>query len=194
MPRLHDMSGQRFGRLTALRHDGEKWECVCDCGGTAKCLPFNLKRGNSKSCGCLKRELHTRHGGAGTTEYSIWCAMHRRCEDPKNPGFKDYGARGITVCERWSDFNAFLEDMGKRPLDHEIDRERNNEGYCKENCRWVTREENNRNKRNNVMIRWRGEDLPLVVWAERLNMNYWTLSNRIHRGWTVERALTQPVR
>ena len=121
--------------------------------------------------------------------------MHQRCEDPKNNGFKDYGARGIAVCQRWSDFSAFLEDMGKRPAGgYQLDRKRNHEGYSKENCRWVTVEDNNRNKRNNVMIKWRDEELPLVAWAERLKINYWTLSNRIHRGWTVERALTQPVR
>ena len=120
-----DLTNQRFGRLVVLRR-GEKrgrnsaWICRCDCGATPTVITYNIRNGNTKSCGCLSRETAGvrayRHGSSKTQEYYVWCTMIRRCTNPRNTQYADYGGRGITVCKRWREsFVAFAEDMGSRP-------------------------------------------------------------------------------
>lgn len=140
----------------------------------------------------------TRHGHtaghAPTAEYRIWCAMKRRCYNPRCRSFADYGARGVTVCKRWLDsFEAFLGDMGPRPgPGYSIDRRENGKGYEPGNCRWATRTEQNRNSSRNQFITLKGETRCLSEWVAILGLNYATVYNRIRRGWDHERALTQP--
>jgi len=142
-----------------------------------------------------KRKLRS-HGLSRTPEYRCWQTMRLRCHNPKNPAYKDYGARGITVCERWlDDPQAFLDDMGTKPTpDHEIDRKDNSLGYEPGNCRWVLREINCRNRRSNHLIEFNGEQKTLVEWSTQTGIRAESIDARIKSGWSIERALTTPSR
>lgn len=152
MSNRKDISGKQFGYLTALkisRIDGSKtyWECICKCGNKSVVRIGVLSYGGTKSCGCLNREKRTKHGLYSTPEYRSWWNMIRRCENPEDDKYPIYGGRGIKVCDEWKDISNFYRDMGEKPSSiHQIDRINNNDGYHKENCRWVTPSENCRNK------------------------------------------------
>lgn len=136
------------------------------------------------------------HGLSYTAEYRCWQTMRLRCHEPANPAYKDYGARGITVCDRWCDSPAtFLADMGLKPSpEHELDRRDNDKGYSPENCRWVTRSVNDRNRRSNRMVEYLGETHALAHWCERFNIARDTAGKRLDAGWTPEEAFTTPTR
>lgn len=121
--------------------------------------------------------------------------MLQRCFNPDAPEYRNYGARDITVCERWrNSFEAFYSDIGPRPTkNHSIERINNSGDYSPENCRWATQKEQSRNKRNNRFLTYKGETLSMVEWAERLGMSYSVLNNRMFYNWPIERALTEPV-
>lgn len=165
MPAKNNLLGQRFGRLVVRAEAGSnkfgmiRWLCDCDCGNQTTATGCHL-RGSTRSCGCLKREnaakigreLHPTHGHAGrgrkTRAYHSWDAMLQRCTNPNHKAYKNYGGRGIAVCDRWRDFEAFLADMGEPPEGLTLDRYPNNDGnYEPENCRWATREEQNAGRR-----------------------------------------------
>lgn len=194
-----DMTGQRFGRwvVTGGRVDGDAYKCpcVCDCGSIKNVSIVSLKEGRSQSCGCLRSELLTednfKHGGAYTFEYCIWGGMKARCSNSSAPQYKDYGGRGITVCERWLEsYGNFIKDMGNRPSSaHTLDRIDNNGDYCPENCRWTTREEQNNNKRNNVFLRAYGKTLTLSQWSREVGLSASAISARVLRGLTGPLAL-----
>lgn len=189
--RHDDLTGQRFGRLTAVEYLGNsKWNCRCECGGNATCYTSNLRKGNSTSCGCKRHETNFRHGMSQTKLHQVWRVMRQRCNNPKDPSFHNYGGRGIKVCERWKSFSVFVADMGLRPEGYDIDRIDNDGDYSPENCRWVTRTVNLNNRRNNHNLTWRGETRSLAAWARVLGINERTLTNRIKRGWSVEVAFT----
>lgn len=188
------LEGQRFGRLTVIRRAADaKWMCRCDCGKVSFAITTNLRRGNTKSCGCAQKESATKHGLVGTPEYLIWRGMRSRCRDAGSTAFRNYGGRGITVCPEWEDFVVFLRDMGQRPNGCDLDRIDNNKGYSKDNCRWISRQRNLNNKRTNRFIEHDGRSQTIADWADELGMNYRTLNNRINRGWPIERALSSPV-
>lgn len=156
-----DLTGHRFGRLVVIRkHEarGSRWVCVCDCGEEKTLVACRLVRGNDRSCGCLKRTVlgdRTRkHGkansrvtGYASRTYGIWQAMRARCGNPNNNRWESYGGRGIKVDPCWSDFEAFLSDMGEAPAGLTLDRKDPDGDYTKDNCRWVTWLEQARNKR-----------------------------------------------
>lgn len=150
-----DLKGKRFERLTVVRLLGSNkyknhvWECLCDCGNITHSVGTRLKRGIKKSCGCLIKDTHTKHGKTHTHEYVAWMNMKRRCCDENIRQYKDYGGRGISVCNRWlKSFNNFIEDMGEKPSSyHSIDRINNDGNYEPGNCRWATKEQQAINKR-----------------------------------------------
>lgn len=136
------------------------------------------------------------HSLSSVPEYRIWQSMRARCIYPTCAAYKNYGGRGITVCDRWLNSPSnFIEDMGSRPSDkHQLDRINNDLGYFKENCRWVTSKTNNRNRRNNVLIEFNGETRSVAEWAELLGINAMLIYGRIKRGMPIEKVLTTPPR
>jgi|GEM_PF-2976022 len=137
-----------------------------------------------------------KHGLSNTPEYRAWQTMRLRCTVPTNPAYDDYGARGITVCDRWMDsVENFIADMGQKPApEYELDREKNNLGYSPENCRWVTRKVNDRNRRSNRLIAYLGETHALAHWCELFAVPRDTAKKRLDAGWTEEETFTISVR
>ncbi len=151
----------------------------------------------SQSCGCLRIEAHTTHGATvnqqTTPEYRAWFGMKQRCYYKTHIQFKDYGGRGIRVCDRWRDsFENFLADMGPRPSRaYSLDRFPDMHGdYEPSNCRWATSSEQHRNRRNNRLITFGGETRCITAWAEAYGINPSTLHHRLKRGTPLADALT----
>lgn len=216
MPKFVDLTGLKFGRLTVIgraandKFGRSKWLCRCNCGKETIVAGFNLKNGNIKSCGCLRKEqsclngkiYSTTHGKSKTKTYKVWECMNQRCNNTRHRQHKDYGGRNppITVCKRWYNKNSkgfqnFLDDMGKCPgKGYSIDRIDNNKGYYKENCKWSTSKEQNRNTRFNRLITYNGKTQCLSAWAEEYNMSHQTLASRLDKlKWSIEKALMTPV-
>jgi hypothetical protein len=203
-----DLSGRRFGRLVALQKHGKNkhgrttWECVCDCGGSTVVTHSLLTRGATRSCGCLSTESRSANGRANRThglthlhEYRVWTNMKSRCYDQNQPGYLHYGARGIEVCDRWREsFVAFLENMGYAPKGHEIDRMDTDGHYEPENCRWVTCTVNTRNWRITPKFEHDGRIMALGDWSDECGIPYRVLRDRLAGGWTLEVAISTPVR
>jgi len=205
-----NLSGKTFGRLTALSPDrrnrhGFLWRCECECGNSTVVQGTSLTRGFTLSCGCLQAEVRSRKGKSHaishghcakkpSTTYNSWAAMKQRCLNKNNSYYKDYGGRGIKVCDRWIDsFKVFLEDMGERPSGKTLDRINTNDDYYKENCRWATAIIQARNRREGKIF-FNGENLTLSEWAERTGVPSGVLSSRLNAGgWSVERSLTTPI-
>lgn len=183
-----DLTGERFGFLVALKIIGKKsrqnvWLCKCDCGESHQSTASHLNRGVVKSCGCKKgftKHNHCPRSGA-SSEYSCWRNMKQRCYNQKNPEFKNYGYRGISVCERWlNSFENFVEDMGYKPGEnYSIDRIDVDGNYCPENCRWSTTKDQNDNKRQSVIITAFGETGSLTSMARKYGISPTTLRYRL---------------
>lgn len=211
MGKMLSLFGQRFGKLIAVEPQGSNggkkilWLCKCDCGSMAIIAGTSLKSGTTKSCGCLVLEQARKMGLSNKTHgyssqgkiskiYHIWNSMIRRCTNPKHKYYSDYGGRGIKVCDRWLKFENFLEDMGEAPPGLTLDRIKNKKGYYKENCRWATWRQQQRNRRDNRPITHNGKTQLLIEWAEETGIDRKTIAARIDRyGWSTERALTTPV-
>jgi hypothetical protein len=185
-------AGQKFHMLTAVEPSARGrifFTFKCDCGTLKEISISRVRTGQCRSCGCLQRNavaaLKLRHGGSGTAEFSVWRNMLDRCFNSNNRQFADYGGRGITVCEQWrgqNGFAAFLLDMGKRPVGMTIDREDNNGNYEPRNCRWATRQQQQRNTRRSLILEVNGERRPLPEWAEIFGMTRIQLYQRLRYG------------
>lgn len=195
-----DISGQRFCRLVAVRrvenhpqYKQARWLFKCDCGNDYTQFGYVVWHGMSKSCGCLKAETksHFVHGLTGTTEHRSWCAMRARCTNPKDQAYHLYGGRGIFICERWKNFEAFYEDMGPKPSPlHSLDRIDANKGYSPENCRWADKKTQVRNRRKSNIYSHNGETKNLADWAEHFGLPYQTVWMRHKNGWRGNRLFS----
>lgn len=201
MPRAApDLTGRKFALLTAIRMVGRSkrgnalWECSCDCGGSIVIESARLQLPGMRSCGCMVRKRpYTKlykHGRTETTEWSAWKSMLERCSNPNHKWFHRYGGRGVKVCDRWADFNAFLADMGEKPQDgvrYSLERMNNNRGYEPGNCKWATSTEQNRNRVNVIHITHDGVTLTLPEWSTRTGLHIETIRRRVKQGWPTER-------
>lgn len=202
-----NVTGLRFGRLVALGPVARLrrqivWLCECDCGNTARVILKCLMAGETRSCGCLRSEICraqlTTHGMRNSRLYKTWQSMKTRCTNPKSNVYAFYGGRGISVCDEWMhDFEAFHAYISQLPgfgvKGNTLDRIENNGNYCPGNVRWASMPEQQRNRRSNRKITHNGKTQCVKEWAEEFHMKHTTLSDRLERGWTMERALTQPV-
>lgn len=200
-----DLTGKPFGKLTVIKRVRRtnrrtaKWWCQCSCGNITKVEGSSLRRKLTRSCGCLRSETTTQckliHGKANSPEYKIWSRMKTRCYDSNDKGFKHYGARGITICDKWlNNFMAFYNDVGPRPSPkHSIDRINNNSGYSPTNVKWSTKREQNNNTTRNHFITIDGITHTISQWARRMGVKPYIIINRIRRGWDEIRAVRQPL-
>lgn len=211
-----DLTGQRFNMLTALsatrasKSGHMHWLFRCDCGVVKELPASRVTRGSSKSCGCSRITLiakaKTTHGywknGVSAPEYSAWCLARNRCHNEGSHAFKDYGARGITMCDRWrfgekdqTGFECFISDMGDKPSAHySLDRIDNSKGYSPDNCRWATRSQQQRNTRRTRIVAYRGEQISVAEAVQRAGsvIPYDAVLERLNRGWSVEDAVSIP--
>ena len=207
--RINNLAGKVFGKLTVIslsdersHNRGTTWNCRCSCGNEVKIRSDSLVDRNTKSCGCLQKEAAAEicrnsaiHSASNTTEFYIRAGMIARCSNPNEPAYPQYGGRGIKICDRWRySFVNFLADMGYRPsLNHSIDRIDNNGNYEPDNCRWATWEEQNNNKRSNILHNYRGLDYSLKQLSEEFYIKPTTIHQRITNGWLIEDAVEIPV-
>lgn len=198
-----DLTGSTYGRLYVLAYYGRcsgrrhYWLCRCDCGVHCVVRSYYLRSGKSRSCGCGRFQSITRHGRSRTKEYQAWADMLKRCLNPSDKRFADYGGRGITVCARWqgkNGFSRFFSDMGEAAKHASLERINNDGGYSPSNCRWADGKTQSRNRRNNRNFEYNGRTQCLAAWAEEMGMSHATLSGRLNRGWSFEDAILAPVR
>lgn len=150
-----DLTNQRFGKLVAVKRDGQDegkmyfWLCTCDCGNYARVKLSNLTQGNTKSCGCAQYETKFGYKMTEHPLFHTWHGMHARCTNENHEKYPDYGGRGIIVCARWRNFDLFVTDIGPKPTPlHTLDRIDVNGFYEPDNVRWATPEVQQKNKRN----------------------------------------------
>ena len=199
MGKIKDLTGQRFGKLVAIKPLDEKqnnklvWLCKCDCGNETNVIGTKLTSGNTKSCGCLKKK----HGMFGTRLYNVWHSMKERCYVESATSYKNYGERGIKVCDEWQEFIPFMKWAYANGYDENaprgqctIDRIDNNKGYSPENCRWVTRLQQCYNKTNNILYSYGGIEIPLGMIAKLENVKYGKLYLRVRqKGMSINEAI-----
>lgn len=216
MSKLIDMTGWKMkehgfpeSRITVIQKSENKknddthayWLCECDCGKRFVASGKNLRKGKTLSCGCFRKEAssnrNSTHHISKDRLYHIWLSTKARCYNPKLRSYKDYGGRGIIVCNEWKynfeNFEKWANENGYRD-DLSIDRIDVNGNYEPSNCRWADILTQANNKRNNVYISYEGETLTLNQWSVKTGINRCTLRYRLYDlKWNVERALTEPI-
>lgn len=202
--KLIDLTGCRFGKLYVIKRANKTdsygriyWLSRCDCGKTKNILGNSLRRGLTKSCGCLhKNNFEPTHGQSGTRLYKIYQGMKSRCYNKNNVGYKNYGARGIVVCGEWLDnfenfYNWAMSNGYQNTLS--IERKDYNGNYEPSNCKWATREEQNNNSRHNTYITFNGCSHTIKQWSDMTGIKETTLISRLQYGWSIKDTLTKPV-
>jgi hypothetical protein len=201
MKTRQNLTGNTYGELTVQEYAGQsnsnktKWKCMCSCGNSCVVLSASLKEGRTRSCGCyhikVTGDRFRKHGQCDLPEYNVWMSMRSRCNNPNNKEFRNYGGRGIKVCDRWSDFDAFLSDMGARPSPkHSIDRLNNSLGYSLHNCEWVLPKKQANNRRNTHSFTYGNQTKTLSEWAACTGIKHATLYYRlVLAGWSEDKAL-----
>lgn len=193
--------GEKYNKLTVLKvNNCNDVLCQCECGKVVKTTAWRLTSGNTKSCGCYKlvalNKRITKHGLARHPLHKTWNNIKSRCYNPKATKYQYYGGKGVVVCDEWrDDFQKFFDwsiANGWRP-GLTIDRINGDGDYAPQNCRWVDYKTQNNNLSCNHLITWNGETRSVYDWAFVLKMNPKTLSERLRRGWTIERAFSQAV-
>lgn len=211
MRKYKDLTGERFGRLVVIKHayqEGARhyWLCKCDCGNEKLILGCSLKYGKTKSCGCLAREktiernklTKSTHKMSNTRIFKTWMRMKSRCLNQNTKDYKNYGGRGITICQEWLDdfmnfYNWSMANGYKDTLS--IDRINVNGNYEPSNCRWATIKVQNNNKRSCCFIEFNGEKHSIAEWSKKLKINKNTLQSRLKRyGWSIEDVLKRKVK
>ena len=203
---MRDLTGQKFGRwfvvkrapdqITQRGYHNIMWKCICECGTEKSVRGKTLLNGDSKSCGCLQRELLAqrviKHNGFGTRLYAIWNSMRQRCNNPNHHAYDNYGGRGIKICVEWDDYSVFRDwalengyDENASRGEFTLDRIDVDKGYSPENCRWANMKEQADNRRDSIVVTYDGETHPLTVWAELLDINYPTLWKQYKQGKSV---------
>lgn len=197
--------GARFGRLVAVsfvdraENSVARWRFRCDCGNEIVRKLIIVRRGEASSCGCWKRDRiaaigksNATHKMTKTPEYNAWAKMISRCYTATDNSFEYYGARGISVCDRWRhSFENFISDMGRRPsAQHSLDRKENNGNYEPTNCRWATDSEQMRNRSISRIVHFQGRDMSLAEACEIAGLGPTMVWKRLNRGWSLERSLS----
>lgn len=200
MSKLIDLTGKKFGRLLVLERcenhiqpNGQikvQWLCKCDCGKKIKVQGSNIKSGHTVSCGCFDKERKIIHGEWGTRLYCVWAGIKSRCYNKKNKQYKDYGGRGIVMCDEWKNsYQTFCDWSIKNGYEKKakrgyctIDRIDNNGNYFPNNCKWVSMHIQSRHKRNNIVFEFNGKKKCISDWAKILNIPNETLRNHYHKG------------
>lgn len=197
MSKFIDLTGKRFAKLTVIKYDGvtsnnqSMWICKCDCGNTSKVMYGNLKNGSTKSCGCLRKEKKVKNNQEEYYRiFNIFYGIKGRCYNPNNPAYKNYGGRGIRICDEWLQKNGNgLRNFYKWAINNgynknlTIDRIDVNGNYEPSNCRWATPKEQSNNKRNNHIINYKGKKYTLSQLSNYLNIKITTLKWRLEHGW-----------
>lgn len=204
--RNQDLTGQRFGMLEVIEFDKIKnhvgyWKCKCDCGEFTVVRGKDLIGGKTRSCGCYRKnetaKRNETHGMSkkGERLYRIWCGMKERCYLKTFKHYKNYGGRGITVCDDWrNDFMTFYNWAMANGYsdDLTLDRKDNDGNYCPENCRWITQKEQSYNKRCNILITYKGETKNILEWSKKIGISTKLLRERKYNGWNDEECIETP--
>ena len=205
--------GQKYGRLTIIGFErkhpplrGWDWIVKCDCGNMKQVSPTDVRSGKTKSCGCYhdevcrERAVKFEHSVYEYKRlYSIYNGIKKRCYNSHEVRYKDYGGRGIRMCDEWLDSSTGFDKFVDWALSHgyredlSIDRINPDGNYCPENCQWATTKAQNINKRGTLLVEYNGEKIPLLTLCERAKVSYDTVHDRIYkRGWDIERAIKTP--
>ena len=207
MSKKIDLTGKCFGRLTVVCEAGRKhkeitWKCICDCGKTTIVPGYQLRSGKTKSCGCYMvdqtKKANTKHGMFGKPIYRTYFNMKNRCYNPNYYLYKDYGGRGISVCDEWlgengfSHFYEWAKKNGYQP-GLSLDRIDCNGNYSPQNCRWTNMVVQQNNRRNNHIITANGKTHTMAEWSRITGIPYRTIQKRIYSGWEEEAAVTRSV-
>lgn len=210
MNKANDLTGQKFNRLFVISRcdnyispQGKtivRWLCRCDCGNEVKVSTSSLIKNKTKSCGCFNREniikRNLKHNLSKTRLYKIWQGMKKRCYNVNSKTYKNYGGRGIIICQDWlNDFANFYDWAVNNGYTNNlsIDRINVNGNYEPSNCRWITNKEQSNNKRNNHYITFDKETHTMAEWAKIYNINYKLLFSRLKKGWDFEKILNTKV-
>jgi hypothetical protein len=196
-----DLSGRKYGKLLVIKRSeinkgGIYWECECDCGNQLNIRGNHLKEGQHSCVKCMKHDYAYTHGLHGHPSYRTWVMMRQRCLNPNAIGYKNYGGRGIKICKRWNDFENFAKDVGVPPSSkHTLDRFPNKNGdYEPSNFRWATWKEQQRNKRDNKTVSYKGETKTVAEWSDITGIEYSTIHRRLSNEWKLDDVFNRAVR